>query len=124
MGPADPKVDLAVVKSIDYLYRSRHIFPQKIKWHIYHGNQRRRNIFEVMNYDVVLTTYDAVGGDESQRPNSSSDEAKVLHACEWHRVVLDEGKRDERRKLFTNSFAKSSSQPTLYAMPRQSDIVL
>ena len=77
-----------------------------------------------MTYDIVLTTYDTVVGDDSENPNSSNEEAKTLHAYEWHRVVLDEGEPDERRDLSNNSLAKSTSQPTLSAMPRQSGIVL
>lgn len=77
-----------------------------------------------MTYDIVLTTYDTVVGDDSENPNSSKDEAKALHACEWHRVVLDEGEQDETRDLSNNSLAKSPYQPTLSAMPRQSGIVL
>ena len=77
-----------------------------------------------MTYDIVLTTYDTVVGDDSRSPNDSNDEAEILHACEWHRVVLDEGEQDQRRNLSTNSLTDSSSQPTLSAMRRQSDIVL
>lgn len=61
-----------------------------IKWHIYHGTQRRRKALELMTYDIVLTTYDTVVGDDFQSTNSSKNEARSLHACEWHRVVLDE----------------------------------
>lgn len=75
-----------------------------------------------MTYDLVVTTYDTVVGDDFQSTNSSNNEAKPLHACEWHRVVLDEGEQEERRSLSADSLAKPSSQPTLSAMPRQSDI--
>ena len=77
-----------------------------------------------MTYNIVLTTYETVMGDEFKSLNSSNEEAKILHACEWHRVVLDEGEQDEKRNLSTESLAKSSSQPTLSVTPRQSDIVL
>lgn len=77
-----------------------------------------------MTYDIVLTTYDTVVGGDSENPKSSIEEAKTLHACEWHRVVLDEGERDETRDLSYTSSAKSKSQPTLSAMPRQSGMVL
>lgn len=77
-----------------------------------------------MTYDIVLTTYDTVVGDDFQSTNSSRNEARSLHACEWHRVVLDEGEQDEGRSLIADSLAKSSSQPTLSAMLRQSGIVL
>ena len=64
-----------------------------------------------MTYDIILTTYDTVVGDESTGPNgsnNSNDEARILHACEWHRVVLDEGEQGERGSISINSFAKSS----------------
>ena len=77
-----------------------------------------------MTYDIVLTTYDTVVGDESKRPDSSNEEAKILHACEWHRVVLDEGEQDKKRNPPTGFLAESSSQPTLSVTRRQSDIVL
>ena len=51
-----------------------------------------------MTYDIILTTYDTVVGDESTGPNGINDEAKILHACEWHRVVLDEGEQGEREE--------------------------
>ena len=77
-----------------------------------------------MAYNIVLTTYETVMGDESKSLKNSNEEAKILHACEWHRVVLDEGEQDEKRNLSTDSLTKSSSQPTLSVTPRQSDIVL
>ena len=61
-----------------------------------------------MSYDIILTTYDTVVGDESTSSNGSNDEAGILHACEWHRVVLDEGEQGpERGRIPTNSFVKS-----------------
>ena len=61
-----------------------------------------------MTCDIILTTYDTVVGDESIGPNGLNDEAQILHACEWHRVVLDEGERGERGSISIKSFAKSS----------------
>ena len=81
-------------------------------------------VSELMTYDVVLTTYETVVGDDLKVPNGANNEAKPLHACEWHRVVLDEGEQDSRRSLRTLSLAKPSSQPTLSVMPRQSGILL
>ena len=75
-----------------------------------------------MTYDIVLTTYDTVVGDDFHSTKSSNSEAKLLHACDWHRVVLDEGEQDERRSLSADTLADPSSQPTLSAMPRQSGI--
>ena len=95
--------------NLDYdLYLTRHICPQQIKWHIYHGAQRRRKALELMTYDIILTTYDTVVGDESTGPNDSNDEAGILHACEWHRVVLDEGEQGARGSILINPFAKPS----------------
>ncbi len=74
-----------------YLYCGRHIHTQKIKWLIYHGTQRRRKVVDLMTYDIVLTTYDTVVGEGFKRSNGANNEAKLLHACEWLRVVLDEG---------------------------------
>ena len=78
-----------------------------------------------MTYDIILTTYDTVVGDESTGPNDSGDEARILHACEWHRVVLDEGEQGEREEVSLETLSLSHrSQPTLSATLRQSDIVL
>lgn len=52
-----------------------------------------------MTYDITLTTYDTVVGDESPGANGSNDEARTLHACEWHRIVLDKGEHGEREKI-------------------------
>ncbi len=46
---------------------------------------------DLMTYDIVLTTYDTVVGEGFKRSNNAKNEAKLLHACEWLRVVLDEG---------------------------------
>ena len=77
-----------------------------------------------MTYDVVLTTYDTVVGDDLSGTKSSKNVAKMLHACDWHRVVLDEGEQDERRRLSADTLANSSSQRTSSAMPRQNGIAL
>ena len=61
-----------------------------------------------MTYDIILTTYDTVVGDESTGPNGSSDEARILHACEWRRVVLDEGEQGKRGSISRDPFAKPS----------------
>ena len=78
-----------------------------------------------MAYDIVLTTYDTVVGDESTSSNGSNDEAKILHASEWHRLVLDEGEQGQREEASLYTLLLShQAQPTLSATPRQSDIVL
>ena len=65
-----------------------------------------------MTYDIILTTYDTVVGDESASANGSNDEARILHACEWHRVVLDEGEQGETGSISIKSSLSHRSQPT------------
>ena len=72
--------------TIDTDFR-RHIYPQKVKYCVYHGPSRTKSVADLMTFDIVLTTYDTVAA----LKRDSNGKSQSLHTCEWHRLVLDEG---------------------------------
>ncbi|KAI9335870.1 SNF2 family N-terminal domain-containing protein [Pilaira anomala] len=69
--------------------------------YVYHGATRSKDISELKNYDVVLTTYSilefAFRRQESgvKRKSLTGDymlvkEKSLLHKIKWHRIILDE----------------------------------
>lgn len=68
----------------------------KLKVYIFHGANRTTNVEELMEYDVILTTYailESVWRKQERgfkRVNGSHKEKSCLHAIEFYRVILDE----------------------------------
>lgn len=52
----------------------------------YHGLKREKDLTELEQSDVVLTTYNTLATEATARKSQ-------LHKINWYRVVLDEGKR-------------------------------
>ena len=61
-----------------------HVKPNTLKYYIYHGQNRSRNLQHLSSYDVVLTTYSVVST-EYERQSIST-----LEMIKWFRIVLDE----------------------------------
>ena len=61
----------------------RHVYPNKICWHIYHGSDR--NAALLGNFDIIFTTYKILSLEWKRHSKLS------LFSYVWHRVVLDEG---------------------------------
>ncbi|KAL9062927.1 MAG: hypothetical protein Q9157_008530, partial [Trypethelium eluteriae] len=61
-----------------------HVKPNTLKYYIYHGQNRTRNLQHLSAYDVVITTYNVVSTEYEGRKSS------VLDEINWFRIVLDE----------------------------------
>ena len=66
-----------------------HLLPMTLSWFRYYGPKRLETADKVLNHDVVLTTYDTVAMEWQKLDKRISP----LFTTEWHRVILDEGKR-------------------------------
>ncbi|KAI5458920.1 SNF2 family N-terminal domain-containing protein [Mariannaea sp. PMI_226] len=66
----------------------RHTHPGTVAYYVYHG-PNRKDVTELMCYDIVLTTYDTLIADETRRSESSAKD-ETLRSREWSRIVLDE----------------------------------
>jgi SNF2 family DNA or RNA helicase len=63
---------------------SIHVEPGTLRICIFHGSSRPKSPVEVIDHDLVLTTYATLSAD--------SKAFRVLQKIAWYRVVLDEGK--------------------------------
>jgi hypothetical protein len=82
----------------------RHILPNTLNIHKYHGPKKELSPLKLLDYDVIFTTYATVAA-EFRRGNN------VLNTVNWFRILLDEGK-----------FAKSLlSSPNILASYSNSD---
>lgn len=67
----------------------QHVKPGSIKYYIYHGGNRCKDVKKLADYDLVITTYGSVGSEFSHR-GKKGDGIYPLHSVKWFRVVLDE----------------------------------
>lgn len=68
---------------------ANHIKPQTLKYYVYHGGNRVRDIDELAEYDIVITTYSIVSSEFMGRGNKSRDLNPLLQT-NFFRIVLDE----------------------------------
>lgn len=61
-----------------------HIKPAAVRYYIYHGSNRMKDVKELAMYDLVITTYSIVAY-EFDKSNT-----KPLERINWFRIVLDE----------------------------------
>ncbi|KAK3318382.1 SNF2 family N-terminal domain-containing protein [Apodospora peruviana] len=67
----------------------QHIKPGTISYHIYHGPNRVKDVVQLSQYDLVITTYGSV----SSELNSRAKKKRGVYPLEeigWFRIVLDE----------------------------------
>jgi SNF2 family DNA or RNA helicase len=60
-----------------------HLDTATVTSYLYHGTGRTTNIFDLKNYDIVVSTYGTVASDA--RGNAS-----ILEQLKWFRIILDE----------------------------------
>jgi SNF2 family DNA or RNA helicase len=53
--------------------------------HVYHGDQRDRDVGRISSYEIILTTYDTLVADLANKKTG------CLCKVAWRRVMLDEG---------------------------------
>ncbi|OBT66270.1 hypothetical protein VE03_04373 [Pseudogymnoascus sp. 23342-1-I1] len=67
----------------------QHIKEGGLKYHIYHGGTRCREIERLANYDLIITTYGSVAS-ECNRRIKGKPGPYPLEELNWFRIVLDE----------------------------------
>ncbi len=67
----------------------QHTKPGAFKFYIYHGQNRIKDVDELMKYDLVITTYGSVSSELNAR-NRHKNGPHPLEEIAWFRVVLDE----------------------------------
>ena len=66
-----------------------HIKPGELKYYIYHGSNRIKDVSVLADYDMVLTTYGSVASEVTAR-NKGKAGPWPLEEIGWFRIVLDE----------------------------------
>ncbi|RYP01741.1 hypothetical protein DL764_006103 [Monosporascus ibericus] len=72
----------------------RHINPDMIATVTYHGPSRKNLVSDLLEYDVVLTTYETLREDLMA---SKNPDVCTIYSHHWHRIVLDEAHRIRSR---------------------------
>lgn len=67
----------------------RHLKPNTVKVHVYHGHNRK-GVISLTNFDIVITTFHTVSSIWRKRKDSQ-DDSNSIFSIPWHRIVLDEG---------------------------------
>ena len=70
---------------------TRHLIDDAISYCEYYGPERDKIYDKLQSCDLVVTTFSVVRLDWKAHLSASETRA-TLHAIEWHRVILDEGK--------------------------------
>ena len=67
----------------------QHIKPGTVKYYIYHGANRCKDIKKLAEYDLVITTYGSVASEFNYRSKKKHG-TYPLEEMNWFRIVLDE----------------------------------
>lgn len=79
-----------------------HVAPSQLTFYTYHGAAKGLTAKKLGGYDIVLTTYQTVAGEDGtvpdiddtplvKKPRLSTKKAGPLATINWKRVVADEG---------------------------------
>lgn len=60
-----------------------------LKYAVYHGEERARHFSELLDFDLVFTTYGTVVKEMNAKERMKSRD--ILYSIAWFRIVLDEG---------------------------------
>jgi SNF2 family DNA or RNA helicase len=67
----------------------QHIQPGTLKYHIYHGSHRLKDVEKLADFDLVITTYGSLASECNNRMKGKPGKYP-LEELSWFRVVLDE----------------------------------
>lgn len=67
----------------------QHTKPGSLKYYIYHGAGRIKDVEKLAEFDIVITTYGSVASEFTHR-SKNKDGTYPLEEINWFRVVLDE----------------------------------
>lgn len=59
---------------------------ERVKKIKYHGSDRPTELDEILDSDIVVTTYSTLKAEFQNKSKKS-----LLHRIDWYRIVLDEG---------------------------------
>ncbi|KAL8822737.1 MAG: hypothetical protein Q9191_006532, partial [Dirinaria sp. TL-2023a] len=65
----------------------KHVRPNTLRWRVYHGRNRSKDIQDTLSCDLVITTYNVLATEWGDADRKS----KPLFSKCWRRIVLDEG---------------------------------
>jgi SNF2 family DNA or RNA helicase len=68
---------------------TQHIQPGTLKYHIYHGANRIKDVSRLAQFDLVITTYGSVASEQNKRAKGKAGDSP-LEDLNWFRIVLDE----------------------------------
>lgn len=75
---------------------SRHLLDDAITYCEYYGPGRVKIFDQLRSFDLVITTFSVVRMDWKAHLSNPESNA-TLHAVQWHRIILDEGKHQQGR---------------------------
>ncbi|KAF0535217.1 SNF2 family N-terminal domain-containing protein [Gigaspora margarita] len=69
---------------------SSHVQEGALSLYVYHGGSRISDPSLLVNYDIVITTYNVSGTEYSKQSRENSSIPSALQKINWFRIVLDE----------------------------------
>src|SRR5437667_3519377 len=76
---------------VSFAHSNTHFQPRSIKYLLYYGAEREEDVSNLLENDLVITTYDTLKADCPTNSKRKSKRSGLLHSIGWCRVVLDEG---------------------------------
>lgn len=67
----------------------QHLVPDSLNYHVYHGQNRIKDVERLSEFDLVITTYGSVSSELTARSRGKTGQ-HPLEEVGWFRVVLDE----------------------------------